>query len=626
MSKRYKGKDAHYRLQIKKDGEWQDLGLVASAEMDNKNVDDTTTTNFDEKYIHRNNDKNDAEENDVKVTDLTFQTSKLGKTPKIIFKNIDTSTQDLAEIYLDTQKANKSTLRFVVGDDKGGESAGNNETISFDWRNGDENTRATYYTFTESELKASEISASFKKGMFSNTNGNALEVTGHLKMQSGSTICPDNKKGIYFSGANDQARIYSTTTEAAKIYSTTTRDNQINYSSIDDDSALNITVAGDATKAADSDASALNFLITDNNNDKINFRWSVWDGDAGSGTNPVNAYSFSKTSLNASGVTAKFATIQSNTYYNSDGTKMLDFYPTDKKWETNIYNGKAGQDSTLSIWGSTENDTAEASIQYRNKTDGESWTVGVNTDGRKDNSFAWYSHKSQAGNRMWLTHDGELHIGNKISIYSTPNSTHKDEQTNLIVRPNEISFASFDKLSALSYVNGGTGSTDWFKLALGNEGDEPLEFNWVNGAGNIVENRKGWLQYPGATRRNDDPQLIWSSELDARLNSELTQRTNDLTFKQNTDKGIKWQNETDTARIYTEGVLNDLSLVLEVRDDGNEKIVFRGKQNGSNDQNVTVTMGTLTADRDIVATNSFKLGNNATMSYNNADQCVDFLF
>ena len=121
-------------------------------------------------------------------------------------------------------------------------------------------------------MKASEISASFKKGMFSNTNGNALEVTGHLKMQSGSTICPDNKKGIYFSGANDQARIYSTTTEAAKIYSTTTRDNQINYSSIDDDSALNITVAGDATKAADSDASALNFLITDNNNDKINFR------------------------------------------------------------------------------------------------------------------------------------------------------------------------------------------------------------------------------------------------------------------------------------------------------------------------------------------------------------------
>lgn len=66
--------------------------------------------------------------------------------------------------------------------------------------------------------------------------------------------------------------------------------------------------------------------------------------------------------------------------------------------------------------------------------------------------------------------------------------------------------------------------------------------------------------------------------------------------------------------------------MLEVRDDGNEKIVFRGKQNGSNDQNVTVTMGTLTADRDIVATNSFKLGNNATMSYNNADQCVDFLF
>ena len=109
---------------------------------------------------------------------------------------------------------------------------------------------------------------------------------------------------------------------------------------------------------------------------------------------------------------------------------------------------------------------------------------------------------------MRLTHDGILYIGDKISIYSTPNSTHKDEQTNLIVRPNEISFASFDKLSALSYVNGGTGSTDWFKLALGNEGDEPLEFNWVNGAGNIVNNRKGWLRYPGAERKNGDPQLI----------------------------------------------------------------------------------------------------------------------
>ena len=132
MSKRYKGKDAHYRLQIKKDGEWQDLGLVASAEMDNKNVDDTTTTNFDEKYIHRNNDKNDAGQKDVKITDLTFQTSRLGRTPKLIFENTDTSAQDLAEIYLDTQTVNKSTLRFVLGDDKGGESIGNNETISFD--------------------------------------------------------------------------------------------------------------------------------------------------------------------------------------------------------------------------------------------------------------------------------------------------------------------------------------------------------------------------------------------------------------------------------------------------------------------------------------------------------------
>lgn len=228
---------------------------------------------------------------------------------------------------------------------------------------------------------------------------------------------------------------------------------------------------------------------------------------------------------------------------------------------------------------------------------------------------------------MWLTNDGTLQIGEKVSIYPTPSSSHPNEQTNLIVRPNEISFASFDKLSALSYVNGGAGSTDWFKLALGNEGDEPLEFNWVNANGGIVDNRKGWLQYPGATRRDDGPQLVWSSELDARLSSELTQRTDDLTFKQDvTDKGIKWQNESDAARIYTEGVNNDLSLVLEVRDDGNEKIVFRGKQNGSNDQNVTVNMGTLTADQDIVATNSFKLGNNATISYNNADQCIDFLF
>lgn len=349
MSKRYKGKDAHYRLQIKKDGEWQDLGLVASAEMDNKNVDDTTTTNFDEKYIHKNNDKNDLDSNyktDIKTTDLTFQTSTLGTTPKIIFKNTDTSTQDLAKIYLNTQEANKSTLYFVLGDVK---------------------------------------------------------------------------------------------------------------------------------------------------------------------------------------------------------------------------------------------------------------------------------------NCMWLTHDGDLHIGNKISIYSTPNSTHKDEQTNLIIRPNEISFASFDKLSALSYVNGGTGSTDWFKLALGNEGNEPLEFNWVDGDGNIVDNRKGWLRYPGA-ERHKDPQLIWSSELDTRLSSELTQRTDDLIFQDTTDKGIKWQNKTDTACIYTELADNDLSLVLEVKDGGNETIVFRGAANGQSSKNVTVNMGTLTADQDIVATNSFKLGNNATISYNSADQCIDFLF
>lgn len=468
MSKRYKGKDTHYRLQIKKDGEWQDLGLVASAEMDNVDNNNTTTTNFDEKYIHKNNDKNDwdLKDKDIKTTDLTFQTSILGKTPKIIFENTDTSTQDLAEIYLDTQIVNKSTLRFVLGDDKGGESIGNNEAISFDWRNGEENSRETYYTFTESQLQATTV-------------------------------------------------------------------------------------------------------------------------------------------------TANFATIQSNTYKNSNGTKMLDFSNTNTKWETNIYNGQEGKDSTLSIWGSTKNDTAEASIQYRNRAEDKSWTVGINTGGEKNDSFAWYSHKSAVGNRMWLTHDGELHL--------------KKDNQKVTVKPTGISLQGDDTI-ALSYVSSNVG-TDWFRLALGNEGDEPLEFNWVNANGDIVENRKGWLQYPGAERREDDPQLVWSSELDARLSSELTQRTDDLTFQQNaTDKGIKWQNETDTARIYTEGVHNDLSLVLEVADDGNEEIVFRGKQNGGRDKNVTVNMGTLTADQDIVATNSFKLGNNATISYNSADQCIDFLF
>lgn len=469
MSKRYKGKDTHYRLQIKKDGEWQDLGLVASAEMDNVDNNNTTTTNFDEKYIHKNNDKNDwnsKDKTDIKTTDLTFQTSILGKTPKIMFENTDASTKDLAEIYLDTQQTNKSTLRFVLGDDKGGESTRNNETISFDWRNGEESSRQAYYTFTESQLQATNV-------------------------------------------------------------------------------------------------------------------------------------------------TASFATVQSNTYNNSAGAKMLDFSPTDKEWETNIYNGHAGKDSTLSIWGSTKNDTAEASIQYRNKTDAESWTVGINTGGKKDNSFAWYSHKPTVGDRMWLTHDGELHLT-------------KDNQ-NVTVKPTGISLQGDDTI-ALSYVSSKLG-TDWFRLAFGNEGDEPLEFNWVNGDGKIVENRKGWLQYPGAQKKDSDPQLVWSSELDSRLSSEFTQRTDDLTFKENTtDKGIKWQNESDTARIYTEGVNNDLSLVLEVRDDGNEKIVFRGKQNGRDDKNVTVNMGTLTADQDIEATNSFKLGKNATISYNNADQCVDFLF
>lgn len=465
MSKRYKGKDAHYRLQIKKDGEWKDLGLVASAEMDNTNVDNTTTTNFDDKYIHRNNDKNDAEQKDVKVTDLTFQTSHLGRTPKLIFENTDTSTKDLAEIYLDTQTVNKSTLRFVLGDDRGGESIGNNETISFDWRNGEENSRTTYYTFTESKLQATEV-------------------------------------------------------------------------------------------------------------------------------------------------TANFATIQSNTYKNSSGTKMLNFSNTDTKWETNIYNGQAGKDSTLSIWGSVNDNTAEASIQYRNQAEDKSWTVGVNTGGRTDNSFAWYSHKSAAGNRMWLTHDGELHLT-------------KDDK-NVTIKPTEISLQGDDTIT-LSYVSSELG-TDYFRLVFGNEGDEPLEFNWVNADGNVVENRKGWLKYPNAPKIDGDPQLVWSNELDDRISSELTERDADLAFKYNSTAGIKWQNETDTAKIYTIGKNNDLSLILHVTDDGNEQIVFRGSRNGSPDKDVTVNMGTLTADQDIVATNSFKLGNNATISYNNADQCIDFIF
>lgn len=394
MSKRYKGKDTHYRLQIKKDGEWQDLGLVASAEMDNKNVDDTTTTNFDEKYIHRNNDKNDGEEKDVKVTDLTFQTSNLGKTPKIIFENADTSTQDLAEIYLDTQIANKSTLRFVLGDDKGGESAGNNETISFDWKNSDDTSRKTYYVFSEQELTASNISMHFKQGVFSNPDNTALDVTGHLQMRSGSTICPDNSNGIYFSGANDQARIYSTTTEAAKIYSTTTRDNQINYSSTDDDSALNITVAGDATKAADSDASALNFLITDNNNDKINFRWSVWDGDAGASNNPINAYTFTKTSLDASNVTAKFNKVHTNTIApNSDSTPIT--------FNSNV---EAGHSFTINT-----NPNIESSIKYSHNGEKQpAWVVGKGVSGRKQDFGWWYNNGKTGSLKMWLTQDGTL--------------------------------------------------------------------------------------------------------------------------------------------------------------------------------------------------------------------------
>lgn len=41
--------------------------------MDNKNVDDTTTTNFDEKYIHRSNTYNDSDStDDVKTTQLQF--------------------------------------------------------------------------------------------------------------------------------------------------------------------------------------------------------------------------------------------------------------------------------------------------------------------------------------------------------------------------------------------------------------------------------------------------------------------------------------------------------------------------------------------------------------------------
>ena len=405
MSKRYKGKDAHYRLQIKKDGEWQDLGLVASAEMDNKNVDDTTTTNFDDKYIHRNNDKNDGEQGDIKTTDLTFQTSNLEQTPKIIFENTDTSTQDLAKIYLDTKKANQSTLRFVLGDDKGGESIGNNETISFDWMNLDEASRISYYTFTESQLQASSISAHFKQGVFSNLNQNALEVTGHLKMQSGSTICPDNTNGIYFSGANDQARIYSTTTEAAKIYSTTTRDNQINYSSIGDDSALNITVAGDATKAADSDASALNFLITDNNNDKINFRWSVWDGDAGASNNPINAYTFTKTSLDASTVTAKFNEVHTNTIAsNSDSTPIT--------FNSNV---KGGWSLTINT-----NPDTESSIRYSHNGEKQpAWVVGKGVSDLKQNFGWWYNNGEKGSLKMWLDTDGTLTANQDIVAKSS---------------------------------------------------------------------------------------------------------------------------------------------------------------------------------------------------------------
>lgn len=484
MSKRYKGKDTHYRLQIKKDGEWQDLGLVASAEMDNKS-ENTTATNFDEKYIHRNNDKNDStKDDDIKTTDLTLQTSTAGRTPKLTFKNNNTNIVDYAELYLDSSTkdgGNKSTLHVVVGDDKG--SAEHSDTISFDWKGSDSNQQS-YYTFSETSLDASGVTANFSKVR---------------------------------------------TTEILKA------------------------------------------------------------------NNPV----------------IKFA----------DG-------------ETHIYNYRSDHtDSALTIWGNPDSDDSshEASIQYRNKTLDNSWTVGLNVSNAKDNQFGWFSHRREAGPRMSLTHDGTLNIGKRVSIYSTPNSKHPDEQTNLIVRPNEISFSSHDKLSALSYVNGGANSTDYFKLALGNEGDEPLEFNWVNTSGEIVQNRKGWLQYPGAEKRGTDPQLVWSSELDSRLSSELTARNKDLTFQKNTNHGISWQNETDTAKIYTTGNDNNLSLILQVTDDGNEKIIFRSSKNGNPDTDITVNSGSLIADHDLTAKGNIMLANSNentkfTMSYNDTDQCVDFIF
>lgn len=459
MSKRYKGKDTHYRLQIKKDGEWQDLGLVASAEMDNKNVDDTTTTNFDEKYIHKNNDKNDwdsKDQTDIKTTDLTFQTSTLGRTPKIMFENTDASTKDLAEIYLDTQEANKSTLRFVVGDDKGGESAGNNETISFDWRNGEENSRATYYTFTESKLQATKV-------------------------------------------------------------------------------------------------------------------------------------------------TATFAAIQSNTYNNSNGTKMLNFSVTGEKWETNIYNGQAGKDSTLSIWGSNHDNTAEASIQYRNQAEDESWTVGVNTGGTTDNAFAWYSHQSAAGNRMWLTHDGELHLQDKIVLRpdNRPAEVHAST-TPLTLYDDAINFHHENDSAWIGFPTA-DGEKSTFEFGISDDGisdgdlGDKIQFAWYDTTGRaqskiFIPKENG--EHTLATQEHVSDRYLPLAG--GTMSGEIYFSCSDGNVQY---YGLNWSKDENTLHLFSE--LQNEQLTLKISD-GTNTIRFNRASMSFNDK--------------------------STISFNDIDQCLDFLF
>ena len=74
-----------------------------------------------------------------------------------------------------------------------------------------------------------------------------------------------------------------------------------------------------------------------------------------------------------------------------------------------------------------------------------------------------------------------------------------------------------------------------------------------------------------------------------------------------------------------------MKLILQTEDDGNESIIFRSyiAYNKSHTE-VCVAGGSLIADHDLTAKGNIKFADDKntkfTMSYNNTDQCVDFLF